>query len=132
MFEVGVVTQFEAAHRLRGDFGPATRLHGHTYRVEVAARGRSLRSDGTLCDVGMLQQIVDEAIAPLHYQVLDELPAFAGLNTTAEVVACQLFADVAPRLGGQGIATIVVRVWESPSVYASYEGECPGSPAEAG
>jgi 6-pyruvoyltetrahydropterin/6-carboxytetrahydropterin synthase len=120
------VTQFEAAHRLRGDFGPATRLHGHTYRVEVAARGYALRGDGTLCDVGLLQQVVQEAIGPLHYQVLDELALFAEVNTTAEVVAHQLFADIAPRLGGQGVATLVVRVWESPSVYASYEGECPG------
>ena len=51
MFEVGVVAQFEAAHRLHGDFGPATRTHGHTYRVEIGARGPSLRGDGTLFDI---------------------------------------------------------------------------------
>ncbi|NCC37436.1 MAG: 6-carboxytetrahydropterin synthase, partial [Chloroflexia bacterium] len=28
MFEIGVSARFEAAHRLVGDFGPATRMHG--------------------------------------------------------------------------------------------------------
>ncbi|MGI8551459.1 MAG: 6-pyruvoyl trahydropterin synthase family protein, partial [Dehalococcoidia bacterium] len=50
MFEVGIVTQFEAAHRLQGEFGPATRTHGHTYRVQITVRGASLRADGTLFD----------------------------------------------------------------------------------
>ena len=38
MYEVGVVAHFEAAHRLVGDFGPAQRMHGHTYRVESYRR----------------------------------------------------------------------------------------------
>ncbi len=121
MFEVGVVAQFEAAHRLRGDLGPATRLHGHTYRVEVAARGPALRADGTLCDVGMLQGAVQEVVGALHYRELDELPQFAGFNTTAEVVARYLWQELASRLSGQGIARLAVRVWESPNVSASYE-----------
>ncbi|HZF58812.1 MAG TPA: 6-carboxytetrahydropterin synthase, partial [Rubrobacter sp.] len=39
MYEIYVAASFEAAHRLVGDFGPATRLHGHTYRLEVVVRG---------------------------------------------------------------------------------------------
>ena len=40
MYEVYVAARFEAAHRLVGDFGPATRMHGHTYRMEVIVRGQ--------------------------------------------------------------------------------------------
>ena len=48
MYEIGVTAQFEAAHRLEGDFGPATRMHGHTYRLEAIVTGNNLRADGTL------------------------------------------------------------------------------------
>jgi 6-pyruvoyltetrahydropterin/6-carboxytetrahydropterin synthase len=122
MFEVGVVAQFEAAHRLRGEFGPATRRHGHTYRVEIAVRGPALRADGTLCDIGRLQQAVQDVVSSLHYRDLDELAAFEGRNSTAEVVAQHLYEQIAPRFTDQGLSTLVARVWESPQAYASFEG----------
>jgi 6-pyruvoyltetrahydropterin/6-carboxytetrahydropterin synthase len=123
MFEVGITGQFEAAHRLHGDFGPATRLHGHTYRVELAVRGPSLDSDGTLCDVTALQQALDAVLAGMHYRNLDELELFAGRNTTAEVVAQVLFEQIAPALSGAGLRSLAVRVWESPRAYAGHEGD---------
>lgn len=122
MFEVGVVGQFEAAHHLEGNFGPATRPHGHTYRVEVTARGERLGPDGALCDLGMLQDAVREALAPLHYRDLGEVEALCGRNTTAEVMARYVWDQVAPRLRGAGLATLAVRVWESPGAFAGYEG----------
>lgn len=123
MFEVGIVAQFEAAHHLTGNFGPATRLHGHTYRVEVAVRGASLQEDGTLCDITIVQQAVNEVLDGWHYQTLNELDTFKGKNTTAEVVAQALFEQVAPRLKGKGLATLKVCVWESPQAFAAYEGD---------
>jgi 6-pyruvoyltetrahydropterin/6-carboxytetrahydropterin synthase len=122
MFEVGIVAQFEAAHHLTGDFGPATRLHGHTYRVDVAVRGESLREDGTLCDITIVQQAVADVLAGWHYRTLDELDAFQGRNTTAETVAQVLFEQVAPKLKGNGLSSLHVRIWESPQAYAAYEG----------
>lgn len=132
MFEVGVVTQFEAAHSLRGDFGPATRRHGHTYRLEIAVRGPALRADGTLCDIGMLQSVVEDAVAPLHYQDLDELEVFAGRNTTAEAVALALCEIVASRLNSAGLSSLSVRVWESPQAYASYYTDLQTPPGRGG
>ncbi|MDP8952259.1 MAG: 6-carboxytetrahydropterin synthase [Actinomycetota bacterium] len=87
MYEVHVATQFEAAHRLVGDFGPATRTHGHTYRMEVILRGERLKDDETLYDIGKLQPAVEELAASLHYRDLNEVPDLAGVNTTAEAVA---------------------------------------------
>lgn len=118
MFAVGVVTQFEAAHALRGDFGPASRLHGHTYRVEVEVAGPQLQQDGTLFDIGRLHDWVDEVVGDLNYRNLDELPAFAGRNTTAEEVSRYLRDVLSPRLHGQGLRSLSVRVWESPMSYA--------------
>ena len=129
MFEVGVVAQFEAAHALRGDFGPASRRHGHTYRVEVAVRGNNVREDGALCDIGLLQTIVQEVVSELHFRDLDEVAMFAGRNTTAEVVAAVLFEQIALRLADEGLDTLAVRVWESPQAYAYYENELGASSA---
>jgi len=120
MYEVGVVAQFEAAHRLRGDFGPASRLHGHTYRVEVTVHGPALRPDGTLCDLGMLQSHAREVVERLNYQNLDEVAGLAGQNTTAETMARYIFDQLAPGLSGEPVATLGVRVWESPNAWAGY------------
>lgn len=121
MFEVGVQTQFEAAHTLRGDFGPATRRHGHTYSIEVTVRGSDLRPDGTLLDIGLLQRLVQAAIAPLHYRDLDELDAFRERNSTAEMVAVYLWERIGPSLAGETLDSLAVRVAESPQAFARYE-----------
>lgn len=126
MFEVGVTAQFEAAHRLVGEFGPATRMHGHTYRLEAAVRGARLRPDGTLFDITALQAAVDALVGELHYRDLGEVPGLAGINTTAENVARFCWERLAAALGGLGLASLAVRIWENPGAYAAYAAELPG------
>lgn len=121
MFEVGVQTQFEASHTLRGNFGPATRRHGHTYTVEVTARGPALRADGTLLDIALLQRLVQEAVDPLHYHDLDELAEFHERNSTAEMVAVYFWEHIGPSLAGEALDSLAVRVAESPQAFARYE-----------
>ncbi len=119
MYEVGITAQFEAAHRLVGNFGPATRLHGHTYQLDVVVRGERLQQDGTLYDIARLQEEVGRLVATLHYQDLAEVPGLAGVNTTAEAVARYCWEMLAPSLAGVGLASLLVRVWESPRAYAA-------------
>jgi 6-pyruvoyltetrahydropterin/6-carboxytetrahydropterin synthase len=121
MYEVYVAARFEAAHRLVGDFGPATRIHGHTYRIEVIVRGQRLAEDGTLHDIGRLKQAVDDLAASLHYRDLNEVPGLAGVNTTAEAVADLCWERLAPSLRDPGLDSLVVRIWESPDAYAARE-----------
>jgi 6-pyruvoyltetrahydropterin/6-carboxytetrahydropterin synthase len=121
MYEVYVAAQFEAAHRLVGDFGPATRTHGHTYRMEVIVRGEGLSDDGTLYDIGELRSAVEDLASSLHYRDLDEVPELAGVNTTAEAVAGYCWEKLAPPLRGRDLDSLVVRIWESPQVYAARE-----------
>ena len=121
MYEIGVSGQFEAAHRLVGDFGPATRLHGHTYRLDVVVRGERLNDDGVLYDIGRLRAEIDGLTAALHYRDLGDVPGLSGVNTTAEAVARHCWDQLAPSLQGQGLTNLLVRVWESPQVYAARE-----------
>lgn len=119
MYEIGVVAQFEAAHRLVGDFGPATRMHGHTYKLEVIVRGPQLKADGTLYDIARLNSAVTTLVDSMHYRDLAEVAGLAGINTTAENVAHYCWEQLAATLRGQGLNTLLVRVWESPQAYAA-------------
>ncbi|MDQ3429679.1 MAG: 6-carboxytetrahydropterin synthase [Actinomycetota bacterium] len=122
MYEVYVAAAFEAAHRLKGNFGPAARTHGHTYRLEALVRGERLAEDGTLLDIGGLRETVSGIAATLDYRDLDEVPGLAGKNTTAEVVAGFCWDRISPSLRGRGLDSLTVRVWESSQVYAAREG----------
>lgn len=119
MYEVGVIAHFEAAHRLVGDFGPATRLHGHTYRLEVTLRGARLQPDGTLYDIGRLRAEVDALASKFHYRELETVPGLKGVNTTAEAVASYCWEALAGELTGKGLASLRVAVWESGEVFAA-------------
>lgn len=117
MYEAGVVAQFEAAHRLVGEFGAATRMHGHTYRLEVTVRGDALGEDGTLVDIGPLRAAVDALAATFHYQDLTAVPELKGINTTVEALAGYCWEKLAAQLRGQPLSSLLVRVWESPQAY---------------
>lgn len=121
MYEVYVAARFEAAHKLVGDFGPASRMHGHTYRMEAILRGQRLQDDGTLYDIGELRQAVDVLVASLDYRDLNEVPGLADVNTTAEAVADYCWKMLAAPLRDRGLDSLVVRIWESPDVYAARE-----------
>jgi 6-pyruvoyltetrahydropterin/6-carboxytetrahydropterin synthase len=121
MYEVYVAARFEAAHRLVGNFGPASRMHGHTYRMEVILRGQRLQDDGTLYDIGDLRQAVDDLAASLNYRDLKEVAGLADVNTTAEAVADYCWKRLAAPLRDRGLGSLVVRIWESPDVYAARE-----------
>jgi len=121
MYEVHVAARFEAAHRLVGDFGPARRMHGHTYRMEVILRGQRLKEDGTLYDLGDLRGAVEGLAASLDYRDLGEVAGLSEVNTTAEAVADFCWEQLAPRLRDRGLDSLVVRIWESPDAYAARE-----------
>jgi 6-pyruvoyltetrahydropterin/6-carboxytetrahydropterin synthase len=121
MYEIYVAARFEAAHRLVGDFGPAARTHGHTYRMEVILRGQHLADDGTLYDIGELGQAVEGLAGSMHYRDLNEVPGLADVNTTAEAVASYCWEKLAQSLRGRGLDSLMVRIWESPEAYAARE-----------
>ena len=119
-FEIGITAEFESAHSLTGDFGPATRLHGHTYRVEVRAEARDIDSTGTFYDIGRLRAELNSVLEPLHYRNLNEVSKLAGTNTTAEAVARYIFKKLATVVREAGVEGLKVTVWESSVSFASY------------
>lgn len=124
MFVVGVSDHIMVAHSLRGEtFGPAQRLHGATYEVRVEVLAPELDADSIVVDIGLLRTVLRETLAPLDYQNLDEVPAFAGENTTTEFLCRWIHRTLAGRLGARPGARLRVTLVESPNAWAGYEGD---------
>jgi 6-pyruvoyl-tetrahydropterin synthase len=133
MYTVCVRDHCMIAHSLRGEaFGPAQRLHGVTYVVEVEFRRPQLDADGVVVDIGRAAELLREVLAELNYRNLDTLDAFSGHNSTTEVVARTLFERIAAAIGagrlgasGRAISGLRVCLHESPVAWAAFEGELP-------
>ncbi|KRB47530.1 6-carboxytetrahydropterin synthase [Terrabacter sp. Root181] len=129
MFSVTVRDHMMIAHSFRGEvFGPAQRLHGATFVVDVTFRGPELDRDDILVDIGLATRHVREVVGALGYRNLDDDPDFAGVNTSTEVLARTIAERVADRVraGDLGGATdqvtgLVVTLHESHVAWASYE-----------
>ena len=55
-------------------FGPAQRLHGATYAVEIEVRAPSLNEHHVVMDIGALRLILRETLAAFDYTNLDDHP----------------------------------------------------------
>jgi len=135
MYSVTVRDHVMIAHSLSGQvFGPAQRLHGATYVVDVELKRPDLDADGIVADIGRAADALRRVLADLNYRNLDELPAFAGRNTTTEFLARVVFDGLIAAIGrgelgpGAGaIEQIRVTLHESHVASASFEGRVTGS-----
>jgi len=136
MYSVNVRDHFMIAHSFAGaTFGPAQRLHGATYVVDATFMRRELDADGVVVDIGRAAEVLKAVLAELNFRNLDEVPEFAGRNTTTEFMARVLFDRLAARIaagdlghgarGPQGLASMRVTLHESHVAWASYEGALP-------
>jgi 6-pyruvoyl-tetrahydropterin synthase len=129
MFSVTVRDHMMVAHSFVGDvFGPAQRLHGATYVVDATFRGTALDADNIVVDIGRATELLREVLGELTYRNLDEMPEFAGVNTSTEMLAKFVADRLAARVrdgslgdGGRRLAAIAVTLHESHIASAAYE-----------
>ena len=130
MYSVTVRDHFMIAHSFKGEvFGPAQRLHGATYVVDVEFRRPTLDADNIVVDIGRATEVLRGTLAELNFRNLDEIPSFAGVNTTTEFLAHVIFDKIVAsihrgELGPEasGIETVRVTLHESHVASASFEG----------
>jgi 6-pyruvoyl-tetrahydropterin synthase len=130
MYAVEVRDRIMIAHSFKGElFGPAQRLHGATFVVDVAFFRETLTEDGVVVDIGRAHEALAAALGPLQYRNLDHLPQFAGRNTTTEFLSKHVFEAMAAaaragRLGpgSEGVTAIRVTLHESDVARAWFEG----------
>lgn len=129
MYSVTVRDHMMVAHSFKGEvFGPAQGLHGATYVVDAELKRNSLDGDGIVVDIGRAADALRRVLADLNYRNLDEIPAFAGRNTTTEMLARVVFDGLvaAIRRGDLGpeataVEQIRVTLHESHVASASFE-----------
>ena len=130
MYTVCVRDHVMIAHSFQGEvFGPAQRLHGATYVVDVEFRRAELDDNGIVVDIGRASQALSAVLEPMAYRNLDDDPTMKGKNTTTEFLAKVIFdrmrdkigtGDVGP--GSDGLASLKVTLRESHVAWASFEG----------
>jgi 6-pyruvoyl-tetrahydropterin synthase len=134
MFAVEVRDHIMIAHSFRGElFGPAQKLHGATFVVDVAFYREELGPEGVVVDIGRAHDALKATLGPLNYQNLDELPQFAGKQTTTEYLSKYIFDAMAQAArsgqfgpGSDKIVRIRVQLHESHVARAWYEGAVAG------
>lgn len=131
VYELTLVEEFSAAHRLTSAMHKCARLHGHNWKVEVRVRAEELDANGMVIDFHDLRGLVRRVLEELDHTYLNDHPAFRTAPPTAENVARYLCAGLAVLLPSSRVRMSGVRVWESASAAAAYtpgESPCP-SPA---
>lgn len=120
MYEVKIVTQFAAAHRLENFYGKCESLHGHNWKVEVFLVGDTLDKAGLLMDFGVMKARTREVLEEIDHKYLNELAAFQDRNPTSENLARYLYERLGATLNRERAKIHRVNVWESDTACASY------------
>ncbi|MGY6655750.1 6-pyruvoyl trahydropterin synthase family protein [Amycolatopsis sp. TRM77291] len=129
MFSITVRDHVMVAHSFRGEvFGPAQRLHGATFLVDATFRRSELDADNIVVDIGKATEELKAVLADLNYRNLDDVPEFAGINTSTEFLAKVIADRIADRVhtgalgeGARGLESLTVSLHESHIAWASYE-----------
>jgi len=116
MYKIKVISEFSAAHMLRGYKGKCENLHGHNWKVEVSVSSAKLNSQGMVLDFTELKKQIKKVLEGLDHTNLNDLPYFKKVNPTSENIAKYIF----DRVKDQGARVKAVKVWESDTACATY------------
>lgn len=134
MYSVTKRIEFCYGHRLLDYDGICKHPHGHNAVAEIEVRTGSLDNRNMVCDFSDIKRVVkgwidreldhqmilrrdDPLVRPL--QALGEPIFLVDRNPTVEHIARIIF-DYAR---SQNLPVVEVRVWETPTSFASYRGE---------
>lgn len=106
-YQISQKFYFDAAHTLRREVeaDSSLRIHGHTYKAEVALSGQPDPLTGMVLDLGLVRQAIEQLRLQLDHHMLDDV---AGLGpATLENLCAFIWRALAPSLPGLAM----VRVW---------------------
>jgi 6-pyruvoyltetrahydropterin/6-carboxytetrahydropterin synthase len=119
LVELKKLYSFEAAHHLpRVPAGhKCSRMHGHSYRVEVALRGPVDPQTGWLVDFAVIDDAWAELFRAFDHHTLNDVP---GLDNPT----CENLCGYIWRALGKGVPHLsAVTVWETADSCCTYRGE---------
>ena len=128
--------KFSAAHRYhnagwseernRAVFGEDSRIHGHNYELEVSLTGPVNPDTGVLADLGAVKAVLQERVIGVldHAHIEEEIAWFQNRQPTSENLVVYIWEQLAPNLP-VGVRLVRVRLHETPSISAEYDGTMP-------
>lgn len=106
---------FEAAHHLPRYDGDCSRLHGHSYKLQVTVSGSVDYITGMVMDFNVLKTIVKSNVVDKYdHQNLNEFFD----NPTAENMTMYIFKDLTDAFTHLGLTLESVKLWETESSFA--------------
>ncbi|MFH0753868.1 MAG: 6-carboxytetrahydropterin synthase QueD [Candidatus Omnitrophota bacterium] len=118
MFELTVRGDFSSAHFLRDYSGQCRNLHGHTWKVAVTVKGKSLNKIGVMADFVELKAHLKALMALLDHACLNDLKYFKTHNPTTENIAQYIYMEYAKCV--KPLKMVRVQVWESDNADVVY------------
>ena len=131
MYTVTVRDHMMIAHSFKGEvFGPAQRLHGATYVVDVEFRRPELDADGIVVDIGRAGDTLQAAARRDRTTATStRCRPLRGRNTTTEFLARLVFDGIVAAIGAGELGLVLapwsalkVTLHESHVASASFEG----------
>lgn len=116
MFEVKVESHFSSAHHLLNYCGECENQHGHNWKVEVYARGKTLDKSNILIDFKVLKSKLNKVMAYLDHTDINTLPEFENVSPSSEIISKFIY----DRLKEDLPQIHKVCVWETERARASY------------
>lgn len=131
MYSVEVRDHVMIAHSIKGEvFGPAQKLHGATYVIDVCFMRAELDENDIVVDIGLATETVKQILSAINFCNLDEHPDFKGRRSTTEAVARWVFDKIhsainAGKLGptASGLKRLKITLHESHAANAAYEAD---------
>ena len=110
--------RFEAAHQLpRVAAGhKCSRLHGHSYKVDIEVKGAVDPATGWLIDFGVIDDAWQELFLRFDHHNLNEVPGLD--NSTCENIAIYIWQALRPQIP----VLSAVTVWETYDSKCTYRG----------
>ena len=121
MYEVKVLSEFSASHRLRDYGGKCEQIHGHNWKVEIIYSGNKLDNIGLVIDFKILKDKLNKVLDELDHSDLNNLDYFKKFNPSSENIAYFIFMQLSrdPELLDKARLQRV-NVWENDTSCASY------------
>ena len=122
MYSLRIVDYLKCAHSLNGEiFGPAQLMHVSTFDIEISFITPDVDANGIIVDFAAAQQALNETLAPLRFQNLDDVAEVAEINTTTENLCKYIHDQISARMQGLFSETLKVTLHEGRVASATYE-----------
>ena len=115
-----VVTDFAAAHSLRGYPGDCSRVHGHNWKVEIVVKANALDEIGMGMDFKEIKSETNKILKELDHYNLNDIPPFDKINPTAENIAAYLYQRLAQAINDDRVQMSALTIWETERACVTY------------